>query len=207
MDTEILEKIGLARPEIKVYLALVELGVTTTGPLSKKSCVPTSNIYPILNGLVSKGLVSYSITANKKYYKAENPERLQEFVKQQKEQLERQENKLSGFISELLKKQAKSVETQETFMYGGIRGIKTALELVLKILNNNDTFHVIDASKISNERLMGYFNDFHKRRAKRKIKYKIIYGFESLKYAKERKTYPLTKVKVLPKNIKIPSVF
>ncbi|MEM4263322.1 MAG: helix-turn-helix domain-containing protein [Candidatus Woesearchaeota archaeon] len=207
METEVLEKIGLSRAEIKVYLALVELGVTTTGPLSKRAGVPTSNIYPILKGLVSKGLVAYTIKANKKYFRAEDPERLKEFIQEQKKVIESQEQKLTGLITELKTKQAKIEKKQESFTYEGIKGIKTALEFVLKVLKEGDTFYVIDASRISNEKLMGYFNDFHKRRAKRKINYRIIYGIESLEFARERKTFSLTEVRILPKDIKIPSVF
>ncbi len=206
-NTNVLESIGLTRAEIKVYLALIELGVATTGPLSKKSGVPTSNIYPVLKDLVSKGLVSYTISANKKYFRAEDPLRLKEFVQEQKKVLEAQEQKMTGFIAELQAKMARIEKKQESFTYEGIKGIKTALEFVLKVLKADDMFYVIDASRISNERLMGYFNDFHKRRAKQKIKYKIIYGVESLEFARERKTYPLTEVRILPKDIKIPSVF
>ncbi len=207
MNEEILEKIGLSRAEIKVYIALLELGVATTGPLTKKSGIPSSNIYPVLNELVAKGLASYTIKANKKYFRAEDPHRLKEFLQEQKKQLEEQETKLSIFIEDLLLRQRKIEKKQEVFTYEGLKGIKTSLEFVLKILQKDDTFYVVDASRISNEKLMGYFNDFHKRRAQRKIKYKIIYGTESLEFAKERKTYPLTEVRVLPPSIKMPSVF
>ncbi len=207
MNTELLEKIGLSKAEIKAYVALLELGVTTTGALTKKSGIPSSNIYPVLNELISKGLVSYTITANKKYFRAEDPQRLTEFVAEQKQNLEAQETKLKEVVSELIKKQVKTEAKQETYIYGGIKGIKTALEFFLKVIKKNDTFYVIDASRSSNEKLMGYFNDFHKRRAQQKINYKIIYGHESMQFAKERKTYALTKVKVLPKTVRIPSVF
>ncbi|MEK6886241.1 MAG: helix-turn-helix domain-containing protein [Nanoarchaeota archaeon] len=206
METDILRKIGLSRGEIKVYLALLELDSTTTGPLVKKSGIPSSNIYPILNDLIKKGLVSYKITANKKYFKAEDPNRLKEFLEEQKKNLNEQEKKLGSLVEELSKRQMK-VEKQESYTYEGIKGIKTALEQVLKILKKNETFYVIDASRTSNEKLMGYFNDFHKRREKQGINYKVIYGKESLKFAQERKTYRLTKVRILPPNVKIPSVF
>lgn len=207
MDTEILEKIGLSRAEIKVYLALLELGISTVGAVTKRSGIPSSNIYPILDNLASKGLISHTITANKRHYKAEDPNRLKDFIKEQKQQLENQETKLSFLISDLSKIQCKLEKTQESFTYEGIKGIKTALEFVLKVLKKEDTFYVIDASKIMTEKLIGYFNDFANRRAKQGIKYKIIYGAESIEFAKERKKYKLTEVKVLPEGIIIPSVF
>lgn len=207
MNQETLEKIGLSRAEIKAYTALLELGTTTTGPLTKKSGIPSSNIYPVLNELIAKGLVSYTIKANKKHFRAEDPSRLREFLQEKKKQLEEQETNLSGVIENLIKQQRKIEKKQEVFTYEGLKGIKTALEVVLKILKKDDTFYVLDASRISNEKLMGYFNDFHKRRAQQKIRYKIVYGTDSLEFAKERKTYSLTEVRVLPPNIRIPSVF
>jgi len=207
MDAEILVKIGLSRAEIKVYIALLEIGVSTTGPLTKKSGIPSSNIYPILDDLIKKGLVSYTITANKKYYKAEEPKILKQFTEEQKQRLIEQEGKLNNLIQELTNIQFTPDKKQEISIYEELKGIKTALEHVLKVLHKEDTFYVIDASKISNEKLMGYFNDFHKRRAKQGIKYDVLFGDESLNFAKERKTYALTTVKVLPQGIKIPAVF
>jgi len=207
MELEILEKLGLTRAEIKIYVALVELGISTVGPLSKKSNVPTSHIYPLLENLTNNGLISHTITANKRFYKAEDPKRLKEFLEEQKKQIENQEPKIDSLISELTKKYKNLEKTQEAFTYEGIKGVKTALEFVLKILKRGDNFYVIDASGMSKDLLMGYFSDFSKRRAKQGINYKIIYDFDSLEYAKERKQDKLTEVKILPKDIKIPSVF
>lgn len=207
MDIVVLERLGLTKAEIKVYLALIELGISTTGPLCKKSGIPSSNIYSTLDNLALRGLVSYSITSNKKYFKAEDPNRLKELLLEQKNNIIDTESELSVFIPELVKKFIKKEKEQELFVYEGIKGIKTALEFTLKVINKGSIFRVVDASKISNERLMGYFNDFHKRRARKGIKYEVIYGVESLKYAKERKKYSLTEVKILPKEIRIPSVF
>ncbi len=207
MELEILEKIGLTRAEIKVYIALLELGVSTVGPLTKRAGIPSSHIYPILENLAIHGLISHTITANKKYFKSEDPKRLRVFLEEQKNKIQEQESKLDFLISELAGRQNRLEKIQETFTYEGIKGIKTALEFVLKVLKKGDTFYVIDASRISNELLMGYFNDFSKRRAKAGIKYQIIYGSYSLEFAKQRKKDQLTEVRILPKEVKIPSIF
>lgn len=206
MDLEVLKKIGLSNAEIKVYLALLELGITTVGQIIKKSGIPSSNIYPILESLINKGLISYTISANKRYFKAEDPNRLKEFLNEQKEQLNNQEKRLSEVILGLRERQEISEKPQESFTYEGIKGIKTALEFVLKILKKGDTFMVVDASEISNEILRAYFNDFSKRRAMAGIKYKIIYGTDLLKFAEIRKKDKLTEARILPKEVKIPSI-
>ena len=58
MDTTSLREAGLTDGEIKVYLALLELGAATTGPIIEKSGIARSIIYQILDKLMQKGLVS-----------------------------------------------------------------------------------------------------------------------------------------------------
>ena len=59
MDTSTLREAGLTEGEIKVYLALLELGSSTTGPIVDKSGISRSIIYQILEKLMEKGLVSF----------------------------------------------------------------------------------------------------------------------------------------------------
>lgn len=55
MALEVLEELGLTKSEIKVYLALLELGQSTTGPVVDKAEIASSKIYEILEKLVNKG--------------------------------------------------------------------------------------------------------------------------------------------------------
>jgi sugar-specific transcriptional regulator TrmB len=48
MDPKMLEEIGLTEGESKVYLALLKLGATKTGPLIKEADVSSSKVYKIL---------------------------------------------------------------------------------------------------------------------------------------------------------------
>ena len=57
MDTKILEKIGLTNGESKVYLALLEIGLSSTGQIIEKSQITSSKVYIILQKLEKKGLV------------------------------------------------------------------------------------------------------------------------------------------------------
>jgi len=50
-----MESLGLTGYEIKAYIALAEAGTSTASDLSKKSGVPYSKIYEVLNGLEEKG--------------------------------------------------------------------------------------------------------------------------------------------------------
>ena len=58
MNIEILKEIGFTQGEIKVYEALLEIGESTIGLISKTANVTPSKTYPILDKLLKKGLIS-----------------------------------------------------------------------------------------------------------------------------------------------------
>ena len=80
MNTEILEQIGLSRNEIKAYFALLELEQASATPIVKKSGIPNSKVYLTLDKLIKKGLVSYVIKNNAKYFQASDPKNLIGFL-------------------------------------------------------------------------------------------------------------------------------
>lgn len=71
-----LEQIGFSNNEASVYVALLELGSTTTGPLAKKTGLHSQLIYKALDGLLRRNLASFVIKRNRKYFQASNPEML-----------------------------------------------------------------------------------------------------------------------------------
>ena len=54
MNIKILEEIGLTPGEIKVYLALLKIGQSSTGAIANESQVSRSKIYTILDKLAKK---------------------------------------------------------------------------------------------------------------------------------------------------------
>ena len=68
----ILFEVGLSFSEAKVYLALLEKGISQVGEIVKLSGVPQQKIYYVLQKLLNRGLCSL-IPGKVKKYKAENP--------------------------------------------------------------------------------------------------------------------------------------
>ena len=79
-DTEILEDLGLTKTEVKVYLALLELGSSSAGKILEKSKLPNSTVHRDLNSLIVKGLISFILEGKRKVYQASNPENFFEFI-------------------------------------------------------------------------------------------------------------------------------
>lgn len=204
MNTKPLEKIGLTKTQIKVYLALSKLGQSTTTNIIKESQVPTSKVYSTLEKLIQKGLASYVIKSNKKHFSATSPENLKEILKEKKEKLQEQEQDISKLIPELKKLQSKKDDKISADIYEGLSGLKTIYEKILSTLSKGETQYIIGAPKIGNELLEGYILDWHKKRIKTGIECRYIYDSNVREYGKVRERMPLTDVRYLPNNMVSP---
>src|SRR3989338_10011137 len=141
MDVKLLEQIGLTESEIKVYFALMKLGSASTGPIIDKAKINHSKIYLILNKLLDKGLVSFIIKNNVKFYQASDPENLARYLKAKKESIAKQEKELEKIIPELKMQQELAKNKQEATVYVGYEGIKTAFNFILSELKENDEYY------------------------------------------------------------------
>lgn len=83
-----LEGLGLGSRESMCYLALLESGSSRIGPILKRTGIPSSKIYEILDRLVKKGLVSYVIRDNVRSYQASSPKMLVQIAEEKKRQVE-----------------------------------------------------------------------------------------------------------------------
>ncbi|MDW0283229.1 MAG: helix-turn-helix domain-containing protein, partial [Nitrososphaeraceae archaeon] len=63
-----MESLGLTSYETKVYLSLLETGSMTASDISKKSGVPYSKIYEVLNSLEDKGWLEIDSSRPQKFF-------------------------------------------------------------------------------------------------------------------------------------------
>ena len=99
-------------------------------------------------------------------------------------------NQLLILIEELGKKEKETNINSNYKYYEGISGIRALwLELIedLDDIKKEKEVLVYAGIKESYELMLGLFEDFHKKRVKEKIKYKIIYPFEEKDLPKKRK--------------------
>jgi len=198
MNTKILEEIGLTNTEVKIYLALLELGQSTTGPIIKKTNIQSSVVYHSLERLIQKGLISYAIIKNKKYFEGINPEKLIDFLDEKKREVK---EILPQLIS--LKKESKINQKSRTLE--GLRGIKSIFEDILQELSKNDELFILGAPKSVNEKIDGFLSDFHKRAEKKSIKIKLIANGNKKEFVKERLKLNLYEARFMDKNIITPA--
>src|SRR3989344_4320279 len=134
MNTQILEDLGFTNAEIKVYLALLELGTSTAGAILEKSKLQNSVVHMTLNKLVEKGFVTFVKEGKRNHYQATNPKHIIDYINEKKERFEQ-------ILPELLLKQQIAKEKPEIITFRGTRGIKELLyELLEAGGNEHHTF-------------------------------------------------------------------
>jgi sugar-specific transcriptional regulator TrmB len=184
MDYKLLQEIGLTKTEALVYWALLQLGPSLAGKISRKSGVHRRSVYDAMDRLIEKGLVSYILQNNQRYYQATNPEKLIQLIKDR-------ERIVHEILPDLKAQYEFSKEKEETNFYRGKEGIKYIFE---DMMSEKDTVLVIGASANVNEIIKYYFPKYDKRRVKEKVKVRLIYD-ETLKPVKG---IPLSEIKYLP---------
>lgn len=191
---ELLEEIGLTKAEINVYIALLELGSSTTGPIVEKSRASSSKIYEILEKLMQKGLVSYIIQSGTKYFEAADPKRILDYMKEKQERLVQQTKEVHSILPELELKKTLSKYKNEATIYKGMKGLETAFkELLDKSGGTNYVFVVGEMD----ERLNDFFKKLYVERARRGIKTKTIFSEAGRGYYESQKQTPLFEGKVI----------
>ncbi len=129
----VLEKIGFSPNEIKVYLTLNDNGSMKAGRIAKIAKIDRSSCYNALKMLLEKGLASYVLIGEVKWFQATGPKRLLEFVKEQEEDV-------GSIIEELDRRhKARKIEGQVR-MFKGIKGVKSIFMDIIRTGKDNYVF-------------------------------------------------------------------
>ena len=169
MYEDLLREIGLSLNEAKVYEALLHSGEASVQEISLKSKVHRRNVYDSLAKLVEKGLASEVFIKGEKNFKAINPRRLLELIKEKEERI----NKV---LPELEAKHQAVEEKEEAYFYRGVEGFKNYLQDILK---TKETVYFIGAKAFwLDPRLKHYLSRFERERQKLGIKFMHLFDYE-----------------------------
>lgn len=175
MDIKILEEIGFTRGEIKVYLALIQLGESTIGPISKKAKVTPAKVYPILDKLKEKGLITHVIKSGTKYFQALNPNRILDYIENKEKGLQAQKTEIKDLIPTLVSQQESEAKQYAT-IYESYNGIKTLYDEILDYLHKNheDFLGVTLGEEYTSKQANLFFKNYDAKRRELKIKTRLI---------------------------------
>lgn len=207
MNVLLLKEAGLTDGESKVYLSLLELGTSTTGPIVEKSRVSRSIIYRILEKLMEKGLVSQVTKEKTKYFQAAQPNKILEYIEEKESNLNKSKEEIKKILPELISKQKVSRQS-EVQLYLGLKGVRTAYEHLYLELSKGDEFCFLGISPILSEDQEAYWTKDQRRRISAGIKCRLLFNKDTPEWMiKDRNKYKDCDARIMPSSIKTPAMF
>jgi sugar-specific transcriptional regulator TrmB len=194
MDTKILRKLGLDEKEVQVYLCLLKTGSTTASRISKETDIDRATCYRYLDSLINKGLVSYFIQNNIKYFQAAHPEKILRDLKEKKSEFEK-------ILPELISLSDIPKEETTAEVYKGEEGIKTILR---EILRNRQDHLVLGDDGHFQEIFPVFFKQFINECKRKRIKESILCTKSVFNKVKKFE-YSYSTTKMLPNGNPLPT--
>ncbi len=178
MFEKFLEELGLSEKEAKVYLALVQVDSDSIQNISQKTKINRTTVYPVLESLKKKGLVSEVQVDKKVHYEAAPPERLETFVERQKVVLEERSARLKDVIPQIKSIQREQGERPIVKLFEGRDGAISAYTEFYNFSNTaeKDGYYVINSdllAEVFTEKEMAQFRELRKNK---KITTTIVYN-------------------------------
>jgi len=186
---EQLKLAGLTENEATIYRALLELGPSQAGIISRRTGLHRRVVYDTTERLIKKGLLGYILRNNNKLFSAANPKRFLEIIKEKEESIKEIIPKMQELFS-------KTKDKEETLFYKGKLGLKTIFEDQLN--ENPKEILILGGAVYASEILQFYFKWYNKKRVKKKIKMKIIFN------KKTNKKIPYSEIRYLPEKYSSP---
>jgi sugar-specific transcriptional regulator TrmB len=207
METSALKEAGLTPGEIKVYIALLKLGPSTTGPIIEKSHVAKSIIYQILDKLTTKGLVSHITKEKTKYFQASDPHKITEYIEEREAKLQENKRHVENIMEDLLAMQNSSKPSEAT-IFSGFKGMITVHEHTYQKLEKNEEYFFLGIAPEQPEHFHAYWQRDHIRRQKAGIKCKLLFQKDTpKKILNNRNKFKGCDARFMSKDISTPAWF
>ena len=130
MALEILRKIGLSEGEIKVYSALLDLGISPLNKVHEKTGIERRNIYDILNKLIERGLITYSVENKKRVFQISHPNKIIGYIEEKKHNLDETEKEIIKEIPSLTEKFNFKRPLINAEIYRGNEGVESRADVL-----------------------------------------------------------------------------
>ncbi len=191
MDTSILEDLGLTNAEIKVYIALSELGSSVAGPIIEKTGLQNSVIHRALHSLITKGLITFIVEGKGKTYQISDPRTFLTY-------LDEKRHKFETIIPELLRRRDSTKEKKEAVTFKGKKGIT---QMYTQLLNSGgNEYNTFGGGKGVTYDIMGetWWRNLHVRRIALKLKSRQIFDASIKPFGESLNKLPYTQIRFLP---------
>jgi predicted transcriptional regulator len=132
MIINVLQELGLAKNEARIYETLLREGESGVSTISVKAEINRRNVYDSINRLIEKGLIYEIRSLKENSYRAVDPQKLNEILSEKRQKLDTVFDEMNSLYK------GKS-HKEEVFIYRGIEGWKNYLRDVLRVGENVHT--------------------------------------------------------------------
>ncbi|MCA9387981.1 MAG: hypothetical protein KC653_02950, partial [Candidatus Andersenbacteria bacterium] len=119
-----LERLGLSGNEMKIYAAALEHGESTPTELASRARVHRVAAYPIIESLVSKGLLTQTDAKHRKRVSPTHPKQLHALLKDRKRTLRKLELAYEDILPDLEALYRQSPARPRVQFYQGVKGLE-----------------------------------------------------------------------------------
>jgi len=188
-----LEKVGLNKNEVKVYLSILKLGTSTAGEITKESKLYRRGVYEALKTLEEKNLITSIVKDYKKHFAASKPKHLLDTIKEKEEIIK-------SIIPSILRIKSKKEIEPKIEIRTGLGGFKALVEEQLTSKELLGIGITLKSLKI----LQYYLPHIIKRGKKIGAKAKLII-YEEVKEPLLNLIKKNVKLKIIPRGFYVPS--
>ena len=124
MFTDLLTQSGLSKKEALVYEKLLGLGLVPANKIIKATGLKRGTVYDILSSLEEKGLVSQEKKQAKRFFWAEHPQKLYDYLDRRVEKMKSVRGSLDNLLPKLTSEYKMSLHKPVVSYYEGRSGIR-----------------------------------------------------------------------------------
>jgi predicted transcriptional regulator len=138
-----LRSLGLSATEQRVYLTLLDSGVTSVAELSQLANIKRTTLYSSLEELKQKGLVSEITNEKKKYFQAVSPRGLKKLIENKINEL----RVVEKIIPEMLEKYQSAKKLRKRNAVKTYKGVVSLPDLIGQVANSKTNIYFLGSIK------------------------------------------------------------
>lgn len=173
-----LQNLGLSDKEARVYVASVQIGSAPMQKIAKLANVNRATTYVLVESLMKRGLMTSVTKGKKRYFQAEQPERLLEIIQKEKRELLAREETVKELVPQLMNLHEATQEVQgkpKVKFYEGKNGLLAVRDEILKN-KDKESYGIFNADSIKQIFTQEERSEFSSKRQDKKVKSHSIYS-------------------------------
>ncbi|MTI13995.1 TrmB family transcriptional regulator [Sansalvadorimonas verongulae] len=190
MNLNTLQQLGMSEREIRLYLALFQLGPSSIRDIASHTGINRGTTYEALKQMAARGVISYAPKGSRRVFRAEDPDKLLLLAEEKKAALEQTIDSLKTDIIPGLHHLKPDFSAGNVRFYEGDDGIEFVLKDILATVSKQpDREYCVFSTKSIRHHLYRPFPNYTLQRVRQKIKVRVIAlgeGGEEAEYS-ERK--------------------